>query len=151
MSTVHAYPVNGLVLYDQEFTVGDGSGRTGDCLRAAIATLLQIPCDRVPHFGEFSDWVAAVQCFRDGLEFRWPQPSRPLFPAVDADGGMVVGCGRSPRGHMHAVLMSATDGMIVHDPHPSRDGLAGDVEYLILLRTPGSKRFPCPRWPWTQE
>ena len=115
--------VSTVELYDQMWTVGDGSGRMGDCLRAAVATLLQIPPDRVPHFAESSDWLGALLAFRDGLHYftlqkgYWPPHMETALP-------WVIGCGRSPRGVMHAVILSAADGSLIHDPHPSRDGLS---------------------------
>lgn len=124
-------------LYTQQYLVDDGSGRTGDCLRAAIATLLQEPPDRVPHFSEFADWIGGVRCYRDDLELRWRRPDKSLFPVAGADGPWVVGCGRSPRGHLHAVVVSATDGALVHDPHPSRAGLVGDIGIIIFKTTRG--------------
>lgn len=123
----------GPVLYDQEFLVDDGSGRTGDCLRASMATLLQIDPVRVPHFSEFADWMAAVRCWRDDLAFRFRYPDRLLFPAEGVIGKWVVGGGRSPRGHLHAVVLSAIDGALVHDPHPTRAGLIGDIHFIIVI------------------
>lgn len=128
----------GRLFYDQEFLVGDGSGRTGDCLRASVATLLQIDPVRVPHFSEFADWMGAVRCWRDDLAFRFRiRPETKLFPVEGVVGEWVVGCGRSPRGHLHAVVLSAVDGSLVHDPHPSRAGLIGPVGPIILTPDDG--------------
>ena len=122
------------VLYDQQILVGDGQDRPGDCLRAAMATLLQLDAARVPHFVEFADWMAAVRCYRDDLAFRWPGRPKPLFPVEDAAGEWVIGCGQSPRGHLHAVVLSASDGSMIHDPHPSRTGLIGPPAFIVLRR-----------------
>ena len=131
-----------VVLHDQRILVGDPSGRPGDCLRAAVATMLQTDPDRVPHFLESVDWMGAVLAYRPDLQFRRrtdpvevmghliePQP---LFPACGSARPWVVGVGMSPRGVHHAVVLAARDGSLIHDPHPSRDGLSGPVEILIV-------------------
>ena len=46
---------------------------------------------------------------------------------------IVIACGQSPRGttkeHRHAVVWCNE---IIHDPHPSRDGLVGDPEFYTI-------------------
>lgn len=117
-------------LHDQEILVGDPSGRPGDCLRACVATLLQLPPARVPHLAEFDDWLSGLLAFREGLSHfglqagYWP-------PDMTTELPWVIGIGPSPRGVTHAVVLSATDGTLVHDPHPSRAGLTGHPTAII--------------------
>lgn len=120
-----------VALYDQEFTVGDGSGRMGDCLRACVATLLQIDPANVPNFVEHPDWLRQLLAFHDGALTHEAPPEFPAGP-----GPWVIGCGPGPRGHAHAVILSAADGSLVHDPHPSRDGLAGRPTWILSRKVP---------------
>jgi hypothetical protein len=57
--------------------------------------------------------------------------SGPEYPPI-APPGYHIACGKSPRlKHQHAVV--ALDGKIVHDPHPTRAGLDGEIASWILL------------------
>lgn len=54
------------------------------------------------------------------------------LPAETVPRGYSVMSGLAPRGLQHSVV--ALDGVMVHDPHPSRDGLSGPVEdWEVLL------------------
>jgi hypothetical protein len=108
---------------DQEFLTGDDPNIAGDCWRACIANLLDVPRILVPHFVQHHNakWLEATQ--------KWLQDHHGVrleATALPADGalfGRVIIIGGSPRGdHGHAVLASTT-GEVLHDPHPSRDGL----------------------------
>jgi hypothetical protein len=123
------------VLYDQRILLGDPSGRPGDCLRAAVATVLQEDPDDVPHFAEAPDWIRAVLDWRPGLfRFDYRRIDGPIaFPADGAARPWVVGCGQSPRGVLHAVVLAADDGRLIHDPHPSRDGLSGPLQFVLAV------------------
>jgi hypothetical protein len=41
----------------------------------------------------------------------------------------LIASGKSPRGFSHAVIWK--NGVMVHDPHPSQDGLVGEPSYYI--------------------
>lgn len=126
---------------DQEFVAGDVSGQPGDCLRAAVASVLALPREDVPHFLTVrtdGDWLQALvdwACAR-GYDVQWQDPAR--WP-VDGDtpGGCVVAVGKSPRAVHHAVVADAVTGALLHDPHPSRAGLTGPVLAQIVLRERG--------------
>jgi hypothetical protein len=132
---------------DQEFIDDRENGQFGDCQRAVIASLLELPISEVPHFLQ--------QTGDDNLKF-WTavQSFLALHNCVHMSfgGGFNVEfysqtygtpaiyheiSGPSPRGKglWHAVV--GCNGKIVHDPHPSKAGLAGDPsdwEFAVLVR-----------------
>jgi len=129
---------------DQEFLHSPEPGAPkGDCFRACLATILDLPIAEVPHVVDGDDgaflWVKRTQEFlvprgffyleTPHIDWSWLQ--RPYKP-------IVIGCGKSPRGPWgHAVVGELTrDGFtLLHDPHPSHVGLAGPPEtFGILMR-----------------
>lgn len=114
--------------------MGDGSGRLGDCLRACVASQLDVDRAEVPHFVESTYWLKALGewLYPRGLSVRWVDP--PRFP-VRFGQPEVIGLGMSIRGVMHAVVLDAATGALVHDPHPSRDGLLAAPSALLVVST----------------
>ena len=118
---------------DQEFVHLPEIGQLGDCQRAVIASLLELPISEVPHFlqdanGDPSDYWDSIQGFlaSRGLAYMHvPARSGTAFFGEGVDVYHEIS-GPSPRGGgvMHAVV--GRNGVIVHDPHPSKAGLAGD-------------------------
>lgn len=107
----------------QTITIGDGSGRPGNCLQAAVASLLDMKIDEVPHFAECDageDWLERLVAF--GAEHSY----RVLYRPEPVPFGLAFG--QSPRNASHAVVV--IDGKIVWDPHPSRDGLVSVSNYV---------------------
>lgn len=91
-------------------------GVYGNCMQAAIATVLGRPLDGVPHFAAFAWWPGALRLWLQGEDLDYTVISGPEIPQERA---MLVG--KSCRGHGHAVV--SEHGRIVWDPHPSRAGL----------------------------
>ena len=126
----------------QSIFPGDPSGRLGDCLRACVASLVSEILDDVPHFIEADDWFGGLQRWVES----WSDGAytavcvAPSWPAIDNPPGddiwpdAVIATGPSPRGIWHhCVLVDPWTGALVHDPHPSDAGLAGDPVDLIVL------------------
>jgi hypothetical protein len=99
----------------------------GNCFTACLASILEIPLEEVPSFvgaywDDFLPWLADR-----GL-------SATLYRSdVYVPPGYAIAGGRSKRfaGRMHACV--AYNGMVIHDPHPSRDGLPfGVTEYVVI-------------------
>lgn len=129
----------------QAYIHGEGEV-AGDCWRTALACILEIPRDEVPHFAELhkndpefsSDWwwasVKFVQEVKPGWTLFCINP--PVFPAyvfpTEAPQRVIL-TGRSPRGPWsHCVVADAITGEIVWDPHPSREGLLTKIEIAAL-------------------
>jgi hypothetical protein len=116
------------VFYDQLVMHDPANGKQGDCLRACVATLLQIPPENIPHFGsdpENPNWLYSLNLFLEkrGLWFVevpnvrmfWHSSASPVFHML---------IGKTVRGTRHSVV--AKNGEMIHDPHPSRAGLLTD-------------------------
>lgn len=108
----------------QTILMGDGSGREGNCLQAVVASLLDLPLDKVPHFLESPDWWVALVTFMrtQGLNIY-------RLPASAPAPQFGVAIGPSSRGVTHAIAYC--DGAD-WDPHPSRDGLV-DVDFFVAI------------------
>ena len=121
-----------------KFGPGEGD-EAGNCMQAAVASLLGMPLDEVPHFaavgvkGDVESWwdPFVAWCREHGYH--------PAIHEAPVDGALGLMSGPSPRGvGWHCVVSRGPD--VAHDPHPSRDGLAlGDREwwYLIPLKPAG--------------
>jgi hypothetical protein len=110
-------------------------GRNGNCMSAALASLLGLDICEVPYFMEPGDWQARIN--------RWlaPRGLRLKHVMVNTSNfkGWPIGyhilTGFAPRGPhrraAHAVV--GKDGVMVHDPHPSRAGLTSVDGYAVLV------------------
>ena len=119
--------------------------KNGDCMRACVASIFELPIEEVPNFNEpdqshferkLDAWGTSV-----GLTV--------VDISVENDDTKVllkdcwlIACGRSPRGktknNRHAVVWR--NGRMVHDPHPDQRGIRGNPEtYTIFIVTDPSK------------
>lgn len=100
-------------------------GRMGNCLQAAVATVLDLPIDAVPHFVELDEsWSEALAAFanRHGYATVWTVGERRVPHLGLAFGPTVRGADI-----VHAVAV--VDGRF-WDPHPSRAGLTSVTTYV---------------------
>lgn len=116
---------------DQEFFYD--KGEIGDCVRAVTASILELESKDVPHFVKEqpgSDWYDTWEQFmiKHGVE---PIMLTPPWNKVPKPLGYYLASGPANRGCKHIVIM--LDGKIIHDPHPSRDGLL-EVEAVWILK-----------------
>jgi len=118
---------------NQEFTHKPEEGQYGDCQRAVIASLLDLPISDVPHFlavskNDATIYWESVQAFCRSHGYVYLTVAKNSGSAFFGDDGPVYHeiSGPSPRGGgvTHAVV--GCNGEVVFDPHPSRAGLAGD-------------------------
>lgn len=117
-------------------------GKGGNCFCACIASILEVPIETVPDFGqnpnwreETNKWLAQHNMFY--IDVMLPGDMRDEL--VDFWGYHVI-AGKGPRGMQHAVV--GYKGEMVFDPHPSGDGLLPDqeLEYgLFVNKLEGSK------------
>lgn len=105
----------------------------GNCFSACLASILEIPLGEVPHFWgprwpDFLQWLADR-----GLAMTLYHKRLYVPPGYSIAGGPSVRFA----GQMHACV--AFDGLIIHDPHPSREGLPlGVAEYVVIHGIPRS-------------
>lgn len=110
--------------------IAPADGIYGNCFQAALASLLNMPLDAVPHFLTFIDFQGALRLW---LGERGIETVRLTTDKIPAAGSCLVS-GNSPRGLLHVVV--AKDGEIVWDPHPDRSGI-DEVMYAWTFSGPG--------------
>ena len=130
-----------MIPHTQTIFVNDPRGIPGDCMRTAVASLLDLPTEAVPHFAVFDDWFGAFTLWLKGRGLRiWG------LREDDVDRPCLA-LGKSPRGVEHIVVWGP-DGLM-HDPHPSRSGIeARQFWALVPNGSEPTERYPdCPRHP----
>jgi hypothetical protein len=125
-------PVDMLVKHDPQ------NGVWGDCTRACVASIFELPADQVPHFCNGGEeppdaegvlpWERRLRAWlRDRgftvMHFRIDSHELDFDPRVTAFHH--VRGGRTPRGTNHDTVWFGRN--MVHDPHPSRIGILQDV------------------------
>ena len=115
----------------------------GNCFQASVASVLEVPLESVPHFClkysagkwffEFKKWLEknhgmTANMFLVSDNEEW----------LSAQRGYSLAGGKSPRGDfMHSVVY--LDGKIIHDPHPSNDGIDGLKDMIVFSYIDPSK------------
>ena len=120
----------------------DAGGRVGNCLQAAVASVLGLELSEVPHFcavGTDHDrqwWSALRRWGRDrGVDFCWVEDLRRVDWLGERSAALAIAIGPSPRGPYDHVVVTDADGTLVWDPHPSGDGLGGrPVAFAVVTR-----------------
>jgi len=118
-----------MIPVDQEHLHDPENGSVGDCFRACLASLLEVPIAAVPHFALLgSRWQRVLDGYLAGLsrEIEWAE-------GVPPDDVWAIATVQSPRSSdvKHSVIWR--NGQIVHDPHPSRAGGEGPLDYFYLI------------------
>jgi len=132
---------------------------TGDCFRACVASVLELPLRAVPHvcgdrlrgyeielngwsvdswFMNLKTWAKLV-----GLDTEIVK-SVEDWKGRDIRGNHVIASGpspRSPEDTLHGVVMD-TNESIVHDPHPSRAGIEKVQDYTLFFDIDESVHSP---------
>jgi hypothetical protein len=122
----------------------DEPTRRGNCLQAAVASVFEVPLEDVPHFVAEEDWWGALErwlaarnvevLYLPANEFvnNSVRVGRDAFYLVD---------GKSPRGEFfHVVVWRGHE--MVHDPHPSGDGLDGHPVGVFYFVAADPARLP---------
>jgi hypothetical protein len=121
---------------DQEFAHRPEDGVQGDCTRACIASLLELPVGEVPHFAQEAVDAHGLEQFvpfyydaiEEWLNERGYRVTWGHNPSLYPDGTHCIVSGPSVRrqGAYHACVGIVENGVprVVHDPHPSRSGFA---------------------------
>jgi hypothetical protein len=130
-------PVDQLVMHDPD------NGRFGDCMRACIASLLDLPAEEVPHFlfdncendvfnKRLNDFLALHDlCYMAFLP--WDLQEHINGSGIGGEVYHIIN-GPSVRGPWWYAVVGC-NGKVVHDPHPDRAGLAeGEREFGFILK-----------------
>jgi hypothetical protein len=130
--------------------------RVGNCFSACVASILDLNLVDVPYFmgAEEGKWP---ELFFAWLSERGLQPDyyghpdwcvAESAPSRDIPKGYSIMSGWSPRhaNTLHSVV--ARDGVMVHDPNPSRAGLNGGAIDFITIVPAGTPEAAAAYWPW---
>lgn len=105
----------------------------GDCMRAVVASLLDMTIEQVPHFIRFGEkWLDMYLGFLElcGWEYVGNNSPGGVFPQIDGSINgyfyAVVPSSLYPDG-THAVVMDL-NGIIVHDPNPNKHYLGKSLK-----------------------
>lgn len=103
-------------------------GIRGNCLAAAIASVMELSIEDVPAFEDSYDlpddqWQELLWDFLHAKKYDLEQWD-------DAPNGYAIAHGVGARGVRHSVVV--LDGVFAHDPHPSR-GFLESVDYYWRL------------------
>lgn len=123
----------------QKITHDPDSGHYGDCFRTAIATLLDVPADAVPHFcadGRFTIWdvnewlaenhgVVLMGFAYSGERMGLDDVLRHIKTTWGNDVVYLLS-GESKNGCNHVVICQG--GLIVHDPSLDDSGIVGPCD-----------------------
>jgi hypothetical protein len=107
-------------------TILHGEDQVGNCFQACVASIMELSIDEVPHFCDHPNWPSNFDYWLDAYNLYWVEF---MCPNGGPDGrseywGHHIISGPSPRGDfLHAVV--GVGDTIIHDPHPSRDGVLG--------------------------
>lgn len=132
----------------QTIFAGQHPGVPGDCLRTAVASLLDLPTEQVPHFALFGDkWRRALSLWHRSQDkllrvytddedeaAAWAAAALTYANSYRPAGQLLIAVGHSSNlpDTAHAVLWRGST--LVHDVHPLQRGLAS-TPWLYLQVT----------------
>lgn len=120
-----------------QFGTKPGKPDAGNCFSACIASILELPITAIPNFATLPDeqdaWDDAIREYLAPFGL-WilTLSSKAMDGGKWAPLGYHIISGKSPRGGcLHSVVGFC--GKIVHDPHPSRAGLASVETFSVFV------------------
>lgn len=111
--------------------------QNGNCMNAAFASILELDIEDIPHFEDMPEcgqgtkenpsWWKALNdwLWQMGFYLETRNGSQGMPPVY------FIANGPSPRGLEHSVIYKGTE--MVHDPHPSNEGLNEVTSIWILV------------------
>lgn len=115
---------------DQDRFHDKEAGTRGNCMQAAVASLLGLPLSDVPNFIEARDRGSHeeldLERFLNRIGFDMIR-----LPGNHCPDAYYLASGPAERGVHHMVVMRA--GEMAHDPHPSRAGLLKAEHVYVLV------------------
>lgn len=149
-----------MIKHTQVHLHDDESGTHGDCWPTCVEAILDLPLGTLQRWSKGEDWgtfwyraMAYLYHHHSLCEQRVSVGL--LGDRVSAWGYHIIS-GPSPRANGDSTMWHAVvglDGMLAHDPHPSRAGLVSDETWTFLVPVPDSWRtesvyyvagLPCP-------
>ena len=121
----------------------------GNCMAAVIASILEMPITDVPNIETLFDvtpslWQEVLMAWTNSLGYDWGNDDRfRVFHDKDFGGEnrnklieqlsdtYYIVSGKSSRGVYHVCIYQ--NGNLVHDPHPSREGLTTEEYFESVL------------------
>jgi hypothetical protein len=110
----------------------------GNCMAACIASILELPIEIMPNYHSDGE-----QWYRDWQVWLAPRNMQLLtfMYGGEQPAGYSILSGKSPRHDgNHAVV--ALDGEIIHDPHPSGDGIEDRREWTAFVLIDPARGVP---------
>lgn len=107
----------------------------GNCLQACVASVLDKKLEDVPDFLKLYGprWFPELRTWlgQFGKHAAYVSTANSLISHVYPHELHWIGVGDGPRGVRHAVVCLHNE--VVHDPHPSREGLPEIEDALIII------------------
>lgn len=135
------------------FGNGEAGATPGNCLQTAVACVLDLPMEEVPHFVAMPEnqWWSAFLLWLSARNLRLSMYAERFSGLQVYSGGalitgplnavprsrLVLAQGESERGFRHVVLYQ--NGKLVHDPHPSGTGLVGEPDEVWMIDAMGAE------------
>lgn len=117
------------VAFDYKQAIG-----SKNCMQCSVAYMLGLPVDSVPDFEEQSQRgipaYDSMECFIESQGF-----GLVMLPGTSQPECDYLASGKTKRGTSHMVVMNS--GHLVHDPHPSDDGLDAVSCIWLITRKAG--------------
>lgn len=113
------------------FYEGPDKPNRGNCWQTAIASVLDLQLEDVPHFIEIDD-LHGVDWWDYSIDWAWfrgyelVDPERHIYT-----NEYYLASGPSPRGNFWHVVV-CKNGKMVHDPHPSQAGLVSMESFTVF-------------------
>lgn len=103
----------------------------GNCLRACIASILEIDIDSMPRFEDLDEeWIFRLRRWMMAYNGKTVVKKELNNPP----SGYALASGYTSRGFLHCVV--ALNGVVCHDPHPSDEGLIKVDRYWTIELLP---------------
>lgn len=108
-------------------TVLQSESTNGNCLRAAIASILEIDIDAMPAFERMgkAHWKKALKTWLSDRGYHLTD-----YNSEPVTDDFVIAIGPAERGVLHCIVTKR--GKLVHDPHPSGAGLLSINKYMLI-------------------
>jgi len=103
----------------------------GNCWQTAIASVLELPMEAVPHFVQFHE-DGIIDWWKFTVDWAWYRGYQMfVFDRHLYTNEEYLVTGKSPRGDFHHVVVYR-NGKMVHDPHPSGAGVLTEESMTVF-------------------